>query len=81
MFKHRTAYTKKNYPFESEFNPKSHKYPKGICPVSEELYEQKLLFGKFVYWPLTELHIDEVVAAFKKVLAHRDALIDYPSSK
>ncbi len=45
-------------------------YEKGRCPVTEELFEKKLLFTTICRYPLTETHIDLFVEAVKKVAEH-----------
>jgi len=77
LYQQKIAYNKKQFPFESEYYDAEIDYPKGLCPVVERVHTDEIIFGKYCRWPLTEKHLDEVVAAFEKVLAHRDELADY----
>jgi dTDP-4-amino-4,6-dideoxygalactose transaminase len=75
MFQQKRAFSKGQFPFSSEFHDAKVSYDKGICPVTEAAYEHELIFGSFARWPLTEPHMDQVVDAFKKVIANRDVLL------
>lgn len=48
---------------------------RGLCPEAEAVYTQRLIFGNFCRWPLTAAHMDQVVHAFQKVLAHQAELL------
>lgn len=72
LFQQQIAFSNGHFPFDRAERPLS--YARGLCPVTERVHERELIFGKFCRWPLTEAHIDQVIAAFTKVLAHRDAL-------
>lgn len=50
-------------------------YDKGICPVTERLYERDLILTPIVRPPATRADMDDVVEAVRKVVAHRDALV------
>ena len=75
MYQNRVAFGKSGFPFVSEYTERDISYERGICPVAEETYERNLIFGKFCHWPLTIKHMDQVVEAMDKVLAHRDVLL------
>jgi perosamine synthetase len=75
MYRDQVAFGKSGFPFVSEYTDREFSYERGICPVAEEAYEQNLIFGKFCHWPLTTEHMDQVVEAMDKVLAHRDDLL------
>jgi perosamine synthetase len=49
-------------------------YEKGICPVTERLYEHELLLLDVTRSPLTERDVDDVADAFEKVFEHLDEL-------
>ncbi len=51
------------------------RYPRGLCPVAERLFQQELIFGRFCRWPLTEEHVGQVAAAFRKVLENQAVLL------
>ena len=73
VFQRRVAY-KANFPFVFEGQNSEVSYEKGLCPVTEDAYENSLIFGKFCRVPLTESHVDQVVEAMSKVLDHADEL-------
>ena len=75
LFQQKRAFSKGMFPFVSEFHATEASYEKGLCPVTEAAYERELIFGDFCRWPLTEAHMDEVVAAFHKVLENQDELL------
>lgn len=50
-------------------------YEKGICPVTERLYERELMLADVTRVPLTAADIDDVADAFEKVIANRDELL------
>jgi len=77
LYQQKIAYNKNHFPFESEFYDAEIEYPKGLCSVVERVHTDEIIFGKYCRWPLTEEHLDEVVAVFDKVLAHQDELAEY----
>lgn len=78
MFQQKRAFSKGQFPFVSEFHDASVSYDRGICPSAEAAFERELIFGNFCRVPLTEAHMDQVVAAFHKVLDHREELRNAP---
>jgi dTDP-4-amino-4,6-dideoxygalactose transaminase len=72
LFQSKIAFAKGQYPFDLADRPLS--YARGLCPVTEEAHLHSLMFGKFCRWPLTPAHMDQVAAAFTKVLACRHEL-------
>lgn len=75
LFQRRVAY-KGGFPFTHGGQPGRFDYDAGICPVTERLYEKSLIFGKFCRVPLKERHIEQVIAAFTKVLACAEELTE-----
>ena len=49
-------------------------YAKGICPVTERLYERELVLLDVTRAPLQERDVDDVADAFEKVFEHLDEL-------
>ncbi len=43
-------------------------YPDGLCPVAERMHEDELLYFSFCQAGITEADLDDVVAAFDKIL-------------
>lgn len=75
MFQQRRAFATGSFPFDSEFHDGHVSYEKGLCPQTEAAFEHEVIFGSFTRWPLTETHMDQVVDAFTKVIAHRADLL------
>ena len=76
MYQQKKAFNKGQFPFVSEFHDSVPNYDVGLCPVTEAAFATDLIFGNFCRWPLTEAHVDQVVAAFHKVLEHKEELAD-----
>lgn len=75
LFQKRIATGKNGFPFTA--NPHvEYRYPRGLCPVAESIFERELIFGRFCRWPLTLQHVGQVAAAFKKVFENRTELLD-----
>jgi len=62
------------FPFKSEFTRKTISYAKGICPVTESLYEKEFIGFEFIKWPNTLYDMKDVVKGFEKVYQHMDEL-------
>lgn len=62
-----------HFPFSST-QVKDNIYKKGLCPMAEELYNEQLIITLIARPYATESDMDDVIAAFKKVSAHRDEL-------
>ena len=75
LFQKKIAFDR-GFPFVSEWYDGEINYEKGLCPVAEAAHERELIFGGFCRWPLTEVHMDEVVQAFKKVVKYRSELME-----
>jgi perosamine synthetase len=46
-------------------------YRRGLCPVTERLYDKELFVTSYHYPPLTKQDMDDIVAAFKKAATTR----------
>jgi perosamine synthetase len=76
MYQKKIAYGSKGFPWKSEVCHRDVSYEKGICPVAEELNDSTYLgFGMCVY-DLTDLDVDLIIMAFRKVWSNLDALIE-----
>lgn len=62
-----------HFPFSSS-QVKQNIYKKGLCPVAEELYNERLIIMLVARPYATESDMDDVVAAFKKIQSHVDEL-------
>jgi perosamine synthetase len=50
-------------------------YERGICPVTERLYERELVMTMMCRPPATKADMDDIVRGVEKVLANRDSLL------
>ncbi len=76
LFQKGIAIGKEGFPFRNGPGGAPYRYPRGLCPAAEALFERELLFGRFCRWPLTQTHMDQVSAAFHKVLENAPALLE-----
>lgn len=68
LFQRKTALTH-GYPWSAPENQGSDvSYDKGICPVTEELYEKEMLLNLFLCHPQTEADVDDILEGLKKVI-------------
>ncbi len=69
IYQRRQALGAAGQPFS--YNPEvKYDYSKGICPVTERLYEKELILSPLIREPLTRSDVDDLVAAMEKVLTH-----------
>ena len=72
MFQKKIAYGLGGYPFSlSDVS-----YERGICPVTESLYERSLITHEMMRPGCSRSDLDDVVRAFEKVIEHRGELND-----
>lgn len=69
----RLAYTK-GCPFTCGHYTGDAAYPKGLCPVAEDLYENRLLITDICKYPNTGDDVQGFAHAVDKVLSHADVL-------
>lgn len=74
LFQQQLAFGRSGYPFKSQFCKKGTSYNKGLCPVSERMYEKELFSHEFMRPPVTRKDLDDVISAFNKVYRFRDQL-------
>ena len=70
LFARRVAFGADGCPFGAPYSEAVPRYGTGACPLSEELNRQFIWF-RFVNPPNTTEDMDDVAAAFEKVLSHR----------
>ena len=70
MFQKKVAYGAKGYPWVDD----SCKYTKGICPVTERLYEEELFTHELMHSFIQQEDLDDVIQAFMKVWKGRDEI-------
>ena len=75
LFKERKAFNRTDFPFgKSRYYKGTPVYKKGICPVTERLYEKEFTFTDVCQYPYTNKEADLFIAGLKKVIAHKDEL-------
>jgi len=72
LYQERIAFGSKGYPF----NLSNIEYKKGLCPVTEDMYENKLFIHEFMRPSMTKNDLDDVVTAFIKVWENKKELLD-----
>lgn len=76
MFQHKKVYNQTTYPFSLIDEP-IQAYNKGLCPVTEDMYENKLLVADVCRLPFTESDIANFLTAIEKVWNNRGQLLTY----
>lgn len=67
LYQKKIALGSKGFPWTC--NPEvDYQYARGMCPVVERMHFEQMIFTPIVREPLNERDMDDVVAAFKKVL-------------
>lgn len=70
VFQNRLAIGRDGWPFTLS----SRKYFKGLCPVAEQMYEYELLCFETCAFRIDDRGLEDLIAAFRKVHAHRHLL-------
>ena len=63
MYQHRIAYGSMGYPFVNT----NVCYDKGICPVTERMFEKELFYHSLMTPGMTKMDLEDVCCAFEKV--------------
>jgi dTDP-4-amino-4,6-dideoxygalactose transaminase len=71
VFQERIALGRDGFPF----NMTQRRYEKGLCPVTERLYESELFLYLVCSYDPTDEQVDEIIAAFHKVYDAREELV------
>jgi dTDP-4-amino-4,6-dideoxygalactose transaminase len=74
MYQQQIAIGSAGCPFRCPHYKGTVNYKKGICPVTEQLYERLLIETEFMRPPATVKDMKDVVRAFEKVYEHRHEL-------
>ena len=61
------AYGSKGFPWNSEICQRQINYKKGICPIAEDLHDNKLIIFEMCLFKLDKREIDLVIKSFRKV--------------
>lgn len=71
LYQKRIAFGRDGYPFSlSDVT-----YPKGLCPVTEDMHYNRLVTHEFMRPGMTKADMDDVVRAFEKVWKNREELL------
>ncbi|KRE97951.1 hypothetical protein ASG89_29040 [Paenibacillus sp. Soil766] len=76
MFQHKKVYNQTNYPFAFIEDP-IQVYKKGICPVTEHMFDEELLLADVCRAPFTSTDIKDFLSAIHKLWTERDQLRAY----
>ena len=67
IFQKKIAYGSKGFPWNSEICQRQINYKKGICPIAEDLHDNKLIIFEMCLFKLDNKEIDLVIKSFRKV--------------
>lgn len=71
LYQERIAFGRDGFPFTlSDIT-----YPKGLCPVTEDMHYNRLITHEFMRPGMTKADMDDVVKAFEKVWDNREELL------
>ncbi|CQR70445.1 L-glutamine:2-deoxy-scyllo-inosose aminotransferase [Sporomusa ovata DSM 2662] len=76
IFQHKKVYNQTQYPFSLITDP-AQKYQKGICPVVESMYDERLLSADVCRIPYCEQDINDFLTAVEKVWQSCQELYEY----
>lgn len=75
LFQEKKVFNNTHFPFEGSHYQGKVDYSKGICPVTERMYEKELIFTNICQYPRTKKHIDLFVSAVKKIIENKQELV------
>ena len=76
LFQQRIAYGTGGFPWNSPYASREIRYDRGICPVAEDLHARSFMGINICLNDYEAEDVEQVVAAFRKVWRHLDALRD-----
>ena len=74
LFRHKIAYGTKGFPWTWRYNDRARTYGPGLCPVAEDLHENKVFGINICSHEFAEGDVAMVIEAFHKVWGHLSAL-------
>ena len=74
LYQKKWVYGKQGFPWNLYENGKKISYQKGICPITERMYEKELITHELIRPGMTKKDLDDVVRAFEKVWENRTEL-------
>ena len=75
LYRKKICYGKKGCPFTCGYYKKRISYKKGLCPVAERMHFKELITINLCRYPVTKRDMDDIVRAFKKVIANKKELL------
>jgi dTDP-4-amino-4,6-dideoxygalactose transaminase len=73
-YQQRIGFGRDGFPFTYEGYKGTVSYERGICPITERMHFEELIFTNICHANITQADLDDFVAAFEKVLAHSSEL-------
>jgi dTDP-4-amino-4,6-dideoxygalactose transaminase len=74
MYQQRIAFGEEGYPFTYPGYQGQVSYDQGICPVTERMYTDELMFTNICHAGIQQQDLDDFINAFQKVFRNLDAL-------
>lgn len=74
MYQKKIAYGSKGFPWTADFCKRDVSYQKGICPVAEKLHDETYLGFQMCMHELSDVDVDQILHAFRKVWSALDTL-------
>ncbi len=69
MFQKKIAFGSNGFPWSA--SGKSYNYPRGMCPIAENLHFNTLITHEYIHPGMTKADLDDVATAFEKVWENR----------
>jgi len=70
LYQQRLLYGKGGCPFTCSANQSNVSYQKGICPVTERMYDQELMLTNICHADIRHQDLQDAVTAIHKILEH-----------
>ncbi|MCK4264797.1 DegT/DnrJ/EryC1/StrS family aminotransferase [Candidatus Babeliales bacterium] len=74
LYQSKMAYGSKHFPWSYTQEGMSINYNKGLCPVSELMFEKELIVHELIRSGMKQVDLDDVACAFEKVWNYREEL-------
>jgi perosamine synthetase len=77
LYQKKIAFGNSGYPFSLSKQYETLNYSDGICPIAENIHDNRVIITDFIRLGITNEHLDNFIDAIRKVMNHRSALIEY----
>jgi len=81
LYQRQEMFPNSRFPFISSEYPHDVSYAKGICPVTERMYEKEFLFTTICQPPQTQKELDLFIATIKKIEDNKEVLQQWERKK